>query len=270
MSRITRIASVIAAAVIALSLPATAHAAAPSPVTSGPRIACPSGYTPQGMTTWQRPGRDLAVQACYRTGRDSVLVAFNDATGAVYGRARVAEAHLGGIAIAGGWLIAQDAPTAGAESYRRYDLSKLAAAWDRHEKAGSPSNAPYVKQHGHAAPAPCSTCGFSYATASGDYVYAGHRGTSGVRVYEYTVSAGVLQLTGRSWLTPPLVDGLTVRDGVMTFISHAGVATVLDMAALTASVLPLGTIHGEGAVTLHGATLIAVEGSATHYLTLQQ
>src|SRR4029078_10978555 len=82
------------------------------------------GWTPQGLTALD--GRLL--QALYKDGSNSRLVALDPVTGKVYGTAAISETHAGGIAVVGDWLFVQAQPAAGSEVVRRYKLSKIRSA----------------------------------------------------------------------------------------------------------------------------------------------
>jgi hypothetical protein len=211
----------------AFFFPEKAAAVSYADFTATVKVPTFKGYLPQGMTYWARPGENMLVSGFYRSGHDSLLVAFSPNTGKVYGTARVASSHLGGIAIAGGWLFAQDHGSSVAESYRRYKLSDLMSAWGKSHKDHKTH---YVKQYHSPIQLPSGHFA-SFAGTYGGLVYFGHYGRSAAEstMYSYKIGKdGKLSEVAR-YSVPLYVNGVGVTSRSFVFTSHGtpqGTATV--------------------------------------------
>jgi hypothetical protein len=174
-------------------------------------------YTPQGLTAWPRwfnDGGSLIVVGMYAQGQDSYLVGIDPTNGKVYGTIRVLEAHLGGLAVVGDWLFAQDQAVWGGEKVRRYRLSDLAAAFEQSHTDGSK---PYVKRYGQTQQVYFA----SFLASYNGHLWSGHHGGHIDKMYEYAVSAdGIITQIGDAWEVPAFTDGLVVTDDRFVFISH--------------------------------------------------
>jgi hypothetical protein len=174
-------------------------------------------YTPQGLTAWPRwfnDGGSLIIAGMYSKGHDSYLVGIDPTNGTVYGTVRVLEAHLGGIAVVGDWLFAQDQAVWGGEKARRYKLTDLAAAFEQSHADGSK---PYVKRYGQVQP----VYNASFMSAYNGHLWSGHHGGHVDKMYEYSVSAdGILTQVGDAWEVPAFTDGLVVTADRFIFVSH--------------------------------------------------
>jgi len=174
-------------------------------------------YTPQGMAVWPRwfnDGGSLVVIGMYSKGHDSYLVGVDPSNGAVYGTIRVLEAHLGGLAVVGDWLFAQDQAQWGGEKVRKYRLVDLAAAFEQSHSDGSK---PYVKRSG----TPQPVYNASFMSSYDGYLWAGHHGGTVDKMYQYSVSSdGLLTQVGDPWQVPAFTDGLVVTADRFIFISH--------------------------------------------------
>jgi hypothetical protein len=174
-------------------------------------------YTPQGMAAWPRwfnDGGSLVIIGMYKPHQDSYLVGVDPTNGQIYGTIRVLEAHLGGIAVVGDYLFAQDQAQWGGENVRKYQLTDLAAAFEQSHTDGSK---PYVKRFGGTQP----VYNASFMASYGGHLWAGHHGGSVDKMYEYAVSGdGLLTQLGDAWQVPAFTDGLAVTSDRFIFISH--------------------------------------------------
>lgn len=223
------------------------------------------GYTPQGMTTWPLPnGSSLLIIGEYKPGHVSYLVAVDPATGHTYGTVKISEAHLGGIAVVGKWLFAQDKPGTNHEKVRKYSMGDLAAAFLKSHQTGINQ---YVKKSGGLQ----SVYWASFMSSYGGHLYAGHHGINDVNMVEYSVSStGVLKQV-HVYQSPKYTDGVVVTADRFIFISHSvanrsfGTMTITKRTAHLSD-KPIRCFAmpnlGEGAVLDHGAVYTAYESGS--------
>jgi hypothetical protein len=225
----------------------------------------PAGYTPQGMTTWPLPnGSSLLILGEYKKKHDSLLVAIDPSTGQNYGTVKIAEAHLGGIAIVGNWLFAQDKPNTNHEKVRKYDMNRLARAFLKSHNTGV---YPYVGKTGPLQ----SVYWASFMSSYGGRLYAGHHGINDVLMYEYSVdSTGTLHKK-HTYESPPLTDGVVVTADRFIFISHTDAPATWGTMTVTGRNARLSDGHircfampnlGEGTVLDHGTVYTVFESGA--------
>ncbi|HEY2833407.1 MAG TPA: hypothetical protein VGJ14_13355 [Sporichthyaceae bacterium] len=228
-------------------------------------------YTPQGMAVWPRwfnDGASLVVIGMYQKNHDSYLVGLDPSNGSVYGTIRVLEAHLGGIAVVGDWLFAQDQAQWGGESVRKYRLVDLAAAFEQSHTDGSK---PYVKRWGGTQP----VYNASFMSSYDGYLWAGHHGGTVDRMYQYSVSSdGVLTQVGDAWQVPAFTDGLVVTADRFIFMSHnvngdePGFVTVTAQNHYLSGAPGLcfgAPSLGEGAVYDNGQVLVVYESGSYRF-----
>lgn len=181
-----------------------------------PNIA--AGYVPQGMTSWTRNGQTLLILGEFKDGQKSRLIAVDPHTGGIYGQVLVAPSHLGGIAIVGDWLFAQDQENAKAENVRKYRMSTLAAAFDTSHASGQRTK-PYVGRSGALQKL---NYWASFMTSDGSYLWAGHHGVDDRNMYRYSVeSDGTLNRVGGGYEAPRYTDGVVVTPDRFIFVSHS-------------------------------------------------
>jgi hypothetical protein len=225
-----------------------------------------AGYKPQGMTTWPLPnGSSLIILGEYKNKHNSYLVAVDTTTGHTYGTVKIAEAHLGGIAIVGNWLFAQDKPNTNHEKVRKYDMSKLARAFLKSHNTGI---YPYVGKTGPPQPVYWA----SFMSSYGGHLYTGHHGIKDVDMVEYSVSsAGVLRQV-HVYQSPQLTDGVVVTADRFIFISHIDSANSFGIMTVTErtghlSDRPIRCFAmpnlGEGAVLDHGIVYTVFESGSS-------
>jgi hypothetical protein len=225
----------------------------------------PAGYTPQGMTTWPLPnGSSLLILGEYKKKHDSLLVAIDPSTGHSYGTVKIAEAHLGGIAIVGNWLFAQDKPNTNHEKVRKYDMGKLAKAFLSSHNTGV---YPYVGKTGALQPVYWA----SFMSSYGGHLYTGHHGIKDVLMYEYSVdSTGTLHKKHK-YQSPPLTDGVVVTGDRFIFISHTDAPDTFGTMTITGRHAHLSDASircfampnlGEGTVLDHGTLYTAFESGS--------
>jgi hypothetical protein len=217
-----------------------------------------SGFTPQGMTYWYRTGPNMVIQATYKVGSNTRLVAVDPRNGSIYGQVSIAENHAGGIAIVGGWMFVQDQPHMTAEAVRRYKLTDLTKAWDKsHKDHGHPV---YVKQVGK--PQQLQTWQYaSFMTADGSKLRAGHYGVGeSSRMYTYRVDQKTGQLTAESGFmyVPDRTQGVGMLGKTPVFASHDLLTVGTKQYAIPD--------HAEGLVVLGHTAYVSFEGGAKFVL----
>jgi len=192
-----------------------------------------AGYTPQGMTAWQQPdGSSLIVLGEFRNGHNSRLVALDPGSGRTYGTVEVAPSHLGGIAIVGNWLFAQDKPREGGEQVRKYAMSSLAAAFAASHASGG-RTMPFVARTG----ALQNVYYASFLTSYGGSLWAGHHGIDASKMFEYRVDPnGTLHQVGGGYQVPKFTDGVVVTEDRFIFVSHAPAGTSRGFGTMTVAV----------------------------------
>lgn len=248
------------AALIATAFLGTAWSA-PSASASSSAVAwktpnLQAGFTPQGMTYWVRPGANMIVQAEYKVGSNTRLVAVNPNDGKVYGQVSISENHAGGIAIVGGWLFVQDQPRAGSEAVRRYDMRAISAGFLASHKSGRPA---FVAQAGLQELDNWQWA--SFMTADGAQLLSGHYGVGdGARMYRYDVDqkTGTLTVVPGYVTVPNLVQGVAMNGKTPVFASY------LQLQDGTRNILI--PAHAEGLVILKGTAYVAFEGGAKNVL----
>jgi len=228
-------------------------------------------YTPQGLTAWPRwfnDGGSLVIVGMYQKNQDSYLVGIDPTNGKVYGTIRVLQSHLGGLAVLGDYLFAQDDAVWGGEKVRRYKLTDLAAAFEQSHTDGSK---PYVKRYGEPQPVYFA----SFLSAYNGHLWSGHHGGHIDKMYEYSVSAdGILTQVGSAWEVPAYTDGLVVTADRFIFVSHnadgdrPGMITVSGKAHRLAdgSAMCFGAPSlGEGAVLDNDQVLVLYESGSYRF-----
>jgi hypothetical protein len=223
------------------------------------------GYTPQGMTSWPLPnGSSLIIIGEFKKGYKSYLVAVDPNTGHTYGTVKVAEAHLGGIAVVGNWLFVQDKPGLNHEKVRKYDMRKLAAAFLKSHNTGTN---PYVGKTGALQPVYWA----SFMSSYGGHLYAGHHGINDTNMVEYTVSKAGRLKQKTVYQAPQLTDGVVVTGDRFIFVSHNdsnnsfGTMTITKRSThLSGSPIRCFAMPnlGEGAVLDHGVVYTVFESGA--------
>lgn len=251
--------SVIAALVAISFLGSTWGASSASAASSAHAWKTPNlsaGFTPQGMTYWVRPGANMIVQAEYKVGSNSRLVAVNPNDGKIYGQVSISENHSGGIAIVGDWLFVQDQPRTGSEAVRRYDMRAISAGFLASHKTGRPA---YVGQVGLQQ---LDNWQFaSFMATDGDQILAGHYGVGdSARMYRYDVDRGTGHMTATpGYVTvPDYTQGVAMFGKIPTYASHL----LLTVAGIQTAVPD----HAEGLVILKNVAYVAFEGSAKYVL----
>jgi hypothetical protein len=183
-------------------------------------------YTPQGMAVWDNWNGHhdtLVLIGMYRKNHRSYLVAIDPGSGKRYATVQVSEAHLGGIAIAGKYLFAQDAAYRGDEPIRHYKLSTLKAAFQQAHKHGAK---PFVAKSGGVQ----YVHGASFMTSYHGHVWAGHFDSDETdKMYEYRVTdKGKLKKVGSAWQVPAQTQGVLVLSDRFLF----NVSDIYDQGSL--------------------------------------
>lgn len=182
----------------------------------GPAIPDLPRYTPQGLTTWPNwdgDGHDLLVLGAYWKGHRSRLYGIEPATGKRVGSVYIAESHVGGLAIAGGWLFAQNTQGNRNGSVRKYRLTDL-------RKKLLADGTPYLGRYGSTQ----NVYSAEFMTSYNGRVWSGHYRSSGPdKMYEYSVSStGRLSAIGSSWKVPAKTQGVMITSNRFVFSSSDG------------------------------------------------
>lgn len=238
------------------------------------RIPHLDSYVPQGMTTWQNwngEGDDLVLIGLYRgrrqEGQQSIIAAVDPRTGEHYAGLRVRHSHLGGIAVVGEFLLAQDQAARNAEeTVRRYRLSSIRAAVVESNRTRDLKFVGMLRevQEIHSA---------DFMTVHGDRLWAGryseHEPTE---MFEYAVDArGKLTPLGAGWPIPPRTQGALVTDTAFVFNSsnhlHHGVMVLTERsrAAERRTVCFASPSMGEGMTLIGDRALNLFEGGSFKY-----
>jgi hypothetical protein len=226
-------------------------------------------HTPQGMAVWQDWDglhNNLLLIGMYRAGHPSYLVAMDPDTGQPYATVATEESHLGGMAVVGDWLLAQDRARRGPEQVRRYHLDELAVAM---QKAHLTGTQPFVPHDGTTQ----QIYGAGFMTAHAGHLWSGHYNATGPdKMYEYAVStAGTLTKVGHAHEVPAETQGVLVSDDRFIFEGslgrHSGMMTVVERSP---SITPLGRCFatpsmGEGLAQLDDHVLVVYEGGSSLY-----
>jgi hypothetical protein len=173
--------------------------------------------TPQGLGTWHDwdgGTADLLVYAGYRNGSDAYIQGINPANGNRTTIARIADSHVGGVAISGGWaFVSGRAASDGHHTIRKYRLRDLRAAFKS-------SSSTYVKQVGEAR----HVYGASFIASQGGYLFAGKFNQGGRdKMYRYKVNADGSLTTQTGAITVPMkTQGLAVTKGHFFFSTSYG------------------------------------------------
>lgn len=174
--------------------------------------------TPQGLATWRNwdgSGADLLLYTAYRDGSDAWIQGVNPATGNRTKIIRIADSHVGGIAISGSWAFVSGRPASdGTHAIRAYRLSAFRAVLK-----GTASSS-YVTQVGTAR----RVYGSSFLSSHNGYVFAG-RFNDGARdkMYRYKVNAdGTLSTITGSIEVPAKTQGLSVTADHFVFSTSYG------------------------------------------------
>jgi hypothetical protein len=170
----------------------------------GPAVPGLPTYTPQGLTTWSNwdgKGHTMLIVGAYRRGSASRLYGIDASTGRNVGTVKIAETHLGGLAVVGKWLITQGSETtASSEKVRTYRLSDLRAKM----KAG---DLPSLKAYGKTQ----NVYSADFMSGYGGSIWTGRYAYGVDKMYEYKVDArGRLKQVGTGWQIPPKTQGILV------------------------------------------------------------
>lgn len=232
----------------------------------GPAIPDLPTYTPQGLTTWRDwdgAGHDLLVLGTYLKGHRSRLYGIDPASGARVGSVYIAEAHAGGVAIAGSWLFVQSVQGNSNGAVRRYRLSDLRAKM-------SADRTPYLSAAGSQ-----GVYSAEFMGSYGGYIWSGHyRSTGPDKMYQYKVgSDGKLSVVGSSWKVPPKTQGVLVTADRFVFSSSEG-TTGAGKLRVTTKTHDYTTAAGrcfrspsmsEGITSWDGKAYLAFEGASQLY-----
>lgn len=226
-------------------------------------------HVPQGMTLWRNwdgKGNALALIGMYRDGARSLLVALDPSTGEHRATVEVRAAHLGGIAVSGKWLFAQDAAHTGRELVRRYRLDFLAAAVHESQRTG---RMPFLAHLGGTQ----EIHGADYMAVRQGRIWSGrYREDAPDRMYEYLVAAaGRLRPTGASAPVPPRTQGVLVGDRAFVFVtfnhSRPGVMVVAERSGGSGprAVCFLAPSMGQNMIAIGDRALLIYESGSYRY-----
>jgi hypothetical protein len=180
----------------------------------GPALPDLAEYTPQGLAAWPNwdgAGHNLLVIAAYRLGHLSRLYGVDPNSGRILGTVRIAESHLGGIAISGPWLFTQ----AASKWMRPEGVNKFPLA-DLRAKMIAPGQ-PVMKPVG----APQTIYSADFMTSYAGEIWAGqHNKLKADRMYRYAVGPdGALTVVGGPWEVPARTQGVAVTQDLFMFVA---------------------------------------------------
>jgi hypothetical protein len=183
---------------------------------AGPPIPGLPDYVPQGLVAWPNwdgNGTTILLLGAYREGHRSKIFGINPGTGRLIGDFYVAEAHLGGLAVANGWLFGQHKQGNADGEVRKYRLSDV-------RKKLLASGTPYLAMSGTTQ----NVYSAEFMTSYNGYVWSGHYRSGGSdKMYQYKVSSsGRLTALGSSWKVPPKTQGVLVTGNRFVFSSSEG------------------------------------------------
>lgn len=234
----------------------------------GPALPDLAEYTPQGLAAWPNwdgAGHSLLVIAAYRLGHHSRLYGVDPTTGKIVGTVRIAESHLGGIAISGPWLFTQAASKwMKPEGVNRFPLADLRAKMLAPDK-------PVMRPVG----TPQRIYSSDFMTSYNGEVWAGqHNKTKSDRMFRYAVGAdGLLTPIGPPFQVPARTQGVLVTADRFVFVasdaSDRGRMWVVRRGD-TAPGAPRGACFrnpdlGQGMADLDGTVFVAYESGAKHF-----
>lgn len=174
--------------------------------------------TPQGLATWRNwngSGGTLLLYTAYRNGSDAWIQGINPASGNRTRVIRVADSHVGGIAVANGWIYVSGRKAAdGHHTVRKYRPSAFRAVIN-----GTASSS-YVKQVGTAR----HVYGASFLSSYGSTLYAGKFNDDGRdKMYRYRANSdGSLTTISGSIQVPQKTQGLVVTGDYYVFSTSYG------------------------------------------------
>ncbi|WP_243787719.1 PQQ-like beta-propeller repeat protein [Saccharopolyspora gloriosae] len=182
----------------------------------GPGIPGLGSYVPQGLTTWNDwdGGKDLLLITEYGPdGKHARIYGVDPATGERVGTVAIAESHVGGIAVARGWVFVSGRQAGdGGHTIRKYKATDVA-------KALKADNGEVLAQTGEAR----KVYGSSFLTSDGNTLYSGKFNDSGRdSMYAYAVAADGTLTTGTKYEVPTKTQGLSVADGHFFYSTSYG------------------------------------------------
>ena len=174
-------------------------------------------YTPQDITTWPNwdgKGHALLILGAYRPGEKSRLYGIDPRSGKTVGVVKIAEAHMGGVAVVGKWLIVQGSETSNTpEKVRHYKLSTLRS---KLKAKGTPG----LKATGDTQ----TMFSADFMSSFGGRIWTGRFGRvpADSKMYQYKVTAkGKLKRTGGSYQIPLKTQGVMVTAERFVFQTSA-------------------------------------------------
>lgn len=169
-------------------------------------------FTPQGLGHWENwdgSGNDLLLVTAYKSGEHSRIYGIDAGSGDHIGSVDIAEAHVGGIAVVGGWAFV---PGAGSDRVRKYDLGELRTAMS---EAGIPN----LAQTGTSQEVPAA----SFLGTDGDTLYSGKFNETGRGyMHGYTVASDGTLTRGTRYEVPKKTQGMTVAGGEFIYSTSYG------------------------------------------------
>lgn len=184
----------------------------------GPAIPGLTSYTPQDITTWPNwdgKGHTLLVLGSYRRGHTSRLYGIDPNSGKTIGDVKIAETHMGGVAVVGKWLIVQGSETtATPEKVRRYKLSDLRS---KLKASGTPTLNPTGGTQ--------TIYSADFMSAYGGHIWTGRFSADPAqsKMYEYKVgSDGKLTVTGSAYRIPLRTQGVMVTGERFVYQTSSG------------------------------------------------
>lgn len=170
------------------------------------------GFTPQGLgywANWDGSGSDLLLVTAYQDGQDARIYGIDADSGDHIGSVAVADAHVGGVAVVGGWAFVSGS---GSDRIRKYDLGEL-------ETAMKADGIPYLAQTGTSQEVPAA----SFLGTDGTTLYSGKFNDSSRDVmHAFSVASDGTITRGTEYEVPMKTQGMTVADGKFIYSTSYG------------------------------------------------
>ncbi|GAA4827776.1 hypothetical protein [Saccharopolyspora rosea] len=181
----------------------------------GPEIPGLGDFVPQGLTTWHDwdGGKDLLLITEYEAnGKSARIYGVDPANGKTVGSVPIAYSHVGGIAVAKGWVFVSGKQSGKWHTIRKYKASEVAEALKE-------KNPGVLAQTGKAR----EVYGSSFLTADGDVLYSGRFNAHGRdAMYAYRVAADGSLTTGEKYEVPKRTQGMMVAGDHFFYSTSSG------------------------------------------------
>lgn len=170
------------------------------------------GFTPQGLgywKDWNGSGSDLLLVTAYKSGEHSRIYGIEAGSGDHIGSVDIDDAHVGGVAVVGGWAFV---PGDGSDRIRKYDLGELRTAMTE-------DGIPNLAQTGTSQEVPAA----SFLGTDGNALYSGKFTETGRGyMHDYSVAGDGTLTQGTKYEVPKKTQGMTVAGGKFVYSTSYG------------------------------------------------